>query len=547
MKKFNKIIKFINIGLLVFSLLIPLALFLNRFLIPDVSYDSLNYHLFLGQRGIDKQNIPYEFYPTGMHNFSPILEVPGYLATKLFGYRVGSIASLIFLYLSIFILYKIFKLYEPKIELLDKWWLTFFFVSSFLSFEAFLQIATFYVDIDVAFLSLLSFYFLLKYEKKSYFIDLVFSAVFLGILFLGKLTGAYYLVTYFIYLAYVLVNDSKIDWRQRIVKFLLSGLIVISFSLPFWYKNYLNTKNPVYPYYNNIFKSNLYPTKYFTQDKSGPDNTFEKLFWGVVSIKKPEKLGQVHDLFHDYKINIYFILIIFVLIWSLIKKDRDLIKLSIFYFATYEIWAWVFGYLRYAVFLEFMGGIILLIWLSRLKGWTKYLIIGPLFFIMLLQGKRIVNLSLAYDISFRPGYFYNRLSYPKQWEYFGNKKISVDEKYLNEFQPQVFLNCASPNMSYYTLSDFNKLPVLNIDRRAYSEMTGNKLFVDIQKEWLSKIVKGNTVKFVTIAAETGLNNFYLDCKANIISRGYTILTEVDSNFLGYEGQRLKVIFGEFNW
>ncbi|HEY9187514.1 MAG TPA: hypothetical protein VIR55_06385 [Ignavibacteria bacterium] len=469
------------------------------------------------------------------------------MATKLFGYRVGSITSLIFLYLSIFILYKIFKLYEPKIKLLDKWWLTFFFVSSFLSFEAFLQIATFYVDIEVAFLSLLSFYFLLKYEKKSYFIDLVFSAVFLGILFLGKLTGAYYLVTYFIYLGYVLVNDSKIDWRQRIMKFLLSGLIVISFSLPFWYKNYLNTKNPVYPYYNNIFKSNLYPTKYFTQDKSGPDNTFEKLFWGVVSIKKPEKLGQVHDLFHDYKINIYFILIIFVLIWSLIKKDRDLIKLSIFYFATYEIWAWVFGYLRYAIFLEFMGGIILLIWLSRLKGWTKYLIIGPLFFIMLLQGKRIVNLSLAYDISFRPGYFYNRLSYPKQWEYFGNKKISVDEKYLNGFQPQVFLNCASPNMSYYTLSDFNKLPVLNIDRRAYSEMTGNKLFVDIQKEWLSKIVKGNTVKFVTIAAETGLNNFYLDCKANIISRGYTILTEVDSNFLGYEGQRLKVIFGEFNW
>ena len=159
MKKFNKIIKFINIGLLVFSLLIPLALFLNRFLIPDVSYDSLNYHLFLGQRGIDKQNIPYEFYPTGMHNFSPILEVPGYLATKLFGYRVGSITSLIFLYLSIFILYKIFKLYEPKIKLLDKWWLTFFFVSSFLSFEAFLQIATFYVDIEVAFLSLLSFYF----------------------------------------------------------------------------------------------------------------------------------------------------------------------------------------------------------------------------------------------------------------------------------------------------------------------------------------------------------------------------------------------------
>lgn len=547
MKKLEKIIKIVNTGFIVFALLIPLALFLNRFLIPDVSYDSLNYHLFLGQRGVDKQNIPFEFYPTGMHNFSPILEVPGYLITKFFGYRIGSISSLIFLYLSIFILYKIFRLYEPKLKILDKWWLTFFFVSSFLSFEAFLQIATFYVDIEVAFLSLASLYFLLKYEKLFCFSDLIFSAVFLGVLFLGKLTGAYFLVTYFIYLAYILIRNPKIKWKQKFLNYFLTGLMVISFSLPFWYKNFLNTRNPVYPYYNNIFKSNLYPIVYFTQDKSGPDNNFEKIFWGVVSIKKPEKLGQVHDLFHDFKINIYFILIIIILIWALIKKDKELIKLSVFYLVTYEIWAWVFGYLRYAVFLEFMGGIILMIWICRVKGWTKYLIIGPLFFIMLLQGKRIVNLSLAYDISFRPGYFYNRLSYPKQWVNFSQKKIEIDKKYLDEFLPQVFLNCASPNMSYYSVSDFSKLPVFNIDRRAYGQMTSNQLFVDKQKEWLSKTIKSNTVKFVTIAAQTGLNNFYLDCKTNLLNRGYTILAELDSNFLGYEGQKLKVIFGEFNW
>ncbi len=547
MKKIKNIVKIFNTGFIIFALLIPLALFLNRFLIPDVSYDSLNYHLFLGQRGVDKQNIPFEFYPTGMHNFSPILEVPGYLMTRLFGYRLGSITSLLFLYLSIYFLYKIFKLYEPKLKILDKWWLTFFFVSSFLSFEAFLQVATFYVDIEVAFLSLASLYFLLKYEKKSRLSDLFFSAVFLGILFLGKLTGAYFLVTYFIYLAYILVKNSKINWSQKIMKYFLTGLVVISFSLPFWYKNFLNTRNPVYPYYNNIFKSNLYPIIYFTQDKSGPDNNFEKIFWGVVSIKKPEKLGQVHDLFHDFKINIYFALVIIILIWSLIKKDKELIKLSVFYLVTYEIWAWVFGYLRYAIFLEFMGGIILMIWISRIKGSTKYIIIAPLFFMMLLQGKRIVNLSLAYDISFRPGYFYNRLSYPKELVNFGNIKIEIDKKYLDEYRPQVFLNCASPNMSYYSVSDFNKLPVFNIDRRAYGQMTGNEFFVDKQREWLSKTIKSNTVKFVTIAAETGLNNFYLDCKTNLISRGYQILAEVDSNFLGYEGQKLKVIFGEFNW
>ncbi len=183
MKKLKSIVKIFNTGFIIFALLIPFFLFLNRFLIPDVSYDSLNYHLFLGQRGVDTSNNQYEFYPTGMHNFSPILDVPGYLLTAIFGYRIGSISSLIFLYLSIFILYKIFKLYEPKSKILDQWWLTFFFVSSFLSFEAFLQIATFYVDIEVAFLSLISCYYLLKYEKEKKTGDLIIPAYFWGYYF----------------------------------------------------------------------------------------------------------------------------------------------------------------------------------------------------------------------------------------------------------------------------------------------------------------------------------------------------------------------------
>lgn len=544
----KKVVKIGNVILISFCLLIPLFLFLNRFLIPDVSYDSLNYHLFLGQRGIETYNNKFEFFPTGIHNFSPIFDIPGYILTNLFGYRLGSISSLIFLYLSVFVIYKIFRLYQPKYKIIDQWWGALFLVNIFFSFEAFLQIATFYVDIQVAFWTLLGLYFLLKYEKSKMTWDVILSSLSMGILFLGKMTGAYFLLPYFVYLFFILWNDKKLSLKNKIGQILLSGFIILSISLSTFYKNFKLTGNPVFPYYNAIFMSEYYPTGgNFTQDKSGGDTIVDKIFWGIVSVGKPQKLGQVHDLFHDYKINIYFGLIFLVIAWSIYKKDKKLLKLSLLYLFSYEVWSWVFGYLRYAIFLEFFGALIIFIWLTKLKGMKKYVVIIPLFFILLLQNKRIVNLSLAYDISFRPGFFYNRLSYPKEAVNFKIKKIQVDKDIIEKYQPQVFLNCASPNMSYYTLSDFNKLPVFNVDRRAYSEMTGNKLFVDQQKKWLKKIVAGDTVKFVTIGAETGLNNFYADCKTNLINRGYTILAEVESDFLGYQGQKLKVIFGEFNW
>jgi hypothetical protein len=370
----------------------------------------------------------------------------------------------------------------------------------------------------------------------------------MSVLFLGKMTGGYILPAYFIYLIWILWNDKKNNWKIKFGKLALSGFLVILLSIPFWWENYQKTENPVFPYYNSVFKSDYYPEVNFTQDKSGGDTTSDKLFWGVVSIKRPGKLGQVHDLFHDYKINIYFVVALVILVWVVAKKDKEMYRLVIFYLIAYESWAWVFGYLRYAIPLEFLGGIILFLTLSKLKTRWAWLVILPFFGLMFLQSKRVVNLSLAYDISFRPGYFYNRLSYPKEAVNFSKNKIEVDKNLTEKYQPQIFLNCASPDMSYYTLSDFSSLPVFNIDKRAYSIITDKQIYMDKQKELLQKKISNVlTVRFVTIAAKSGLNEFYDECMDNLKQRGYTILDEEETDFLGYEPHNLMVIFGEFYW
>lgn len=543
----KKIIKTFNITILVLGLLIPLVLFANRFLIPDVSFDSINYHLYLGFKNFNLQNNQFELYPTGIHNFSPILDAPGYVLMNIFGYKVGSIGSLIFLYLSIFILYKIFRLYKPKFYFLDKWWFGFIFVSMFLSFESFLQIATYYIDIEVAFLMLLSTYFLFKYEKSEKLTDLIFSSLSMSVFVLGKMTTWYFLFPYFAYLIFILILNKKKNVKQKIFIFLLSAVISISLVLPWLYQNFTLTNNPVFPFYNGFFKSEYFVKTNFSQIIFGGRNFFEKFFWGIVSIKDPVRLGEVHDLFTDYKINILFITSLFVFVWSFLKRNIKMLKISVFYLVLYFSWSYFFGYLRYGLILEFLGGLILLMWFCEMKTFKKYLIIIPIVLIMLIQGKKIISMSLAYDVSFRPGYFYNRSTYLKEIPNLKNNKIRVDVNIINKHKPNVYFNCIVPSMTYYVLSEFNNLPVINIDSRANSGIVLDPEYNKALNLKTNDYLDGSKLRFVTITTKEGHYKDYVDCMENLQSKNYRVNEEIIvDDFLGYEGQSLVYIFGEYS-
>lgn len=524
---------------------VPLILFLNRFLIPDISFDSVNYHMYLGFKGLNWQNNQFELYPTGIHNFSPLLDVPGYVLMKIFGYRLGSVGSLIFLYLSIFVLYKMFRLYCPKTKVLAKWWFGLMFVSMFLSFESFLQIATYYADIEVAFLMVLSIYFLLKYERTKLWKDLIISTVVVAIFVLGKMTTWYFLLPYFGYLLMILCLDKKQTLKQKIFKFVLAGIVSVSLVAPWLVQNYKVTGNPVFPFYNGIFKSEFFSSEDFTQNVFGGRNFTERLFWGIASVKNPVRLGEVHDLFTDYKINIVFVTSILILFWAVYKKNKEIIKLSGLYLALFLCWSLVFGYLRYGLVLELLGGLLLLIWFDKMKSVRKYLLIIPIVLVMMVQGKRIINMGLAYDLSFRYSFFYSRATYPKEITNFNKNIIVIDRNIIEENKPNVYLNCSVPNMTYYVMSEFKTLPVFNIDSNAYNGMVIEPEYNKVSNEKIYKYLHGDSLRFVTITTLDGLHNDYNSCVKNLKNKKYTILKEVNiDNFLGNSRQKLVVIFGE---
>jgi hypothetical protein len=220
-------------------------------------------------------------------------------------------------------------------------------------------------------------------------------------------------------------------------------------------------------------------------------------------------------------------------------------KFIIFYFGLYLLWGLTFGYLRYGLVLEMLGGLIILIWFYEIVGIKKYFVLIPLLIVLILQGKRIVNLSLAYDISFRPGYFYNRQSYPKEFSKLFINKILVNKDLINKYSPNVYLNCTIPNLTYYVMSDFTSLPVANIDTVAYVDMTNKDIYNKAVLSNLTKKIGTNKLRFVTITAKKGLNIQYNNCVANLKKQKFNILEEVEiDNFLGYQGQGLVVIIGQ---
>jgi hypothetical protein len=179
-------------------------------------------------------------------------------------------------------------------------------------------------------------------------------------------------------------------------------------------------------------------------------------------------------------------------------------------------------------------------------GKYRYVIVLPLLAWLLIQNKRVVNMSLAYDISFRQGFFYNQLSYPKELNKLKINKIAVN-KNVSDFGPNIYLNCAIGGMSYYALSPFNNLPVINIDTKAYSQMTGNLEYKKMVIERvLPYLADKSEIKFVTIAAETGLNTEYESCLKNLKDKGWIVGGIDKTTFLGFENQRLNVIYGRIN-
>ena len=178
------------------SALIPSVLFINRFLIPDFSFDTLYYHLFNGLRGVQNYFWLFsskEFYPVGFGYVAPVYDVIIYIFRAVLGYRLGTVVDLLAYIGIIIVCYKILDEFVDSFKKLHVAIKLILFLNIIIVTELLFQIATQYVDIVDTFFVLLAIYLFFKYLDNKKNIYVWAATILFSITLLAKATNYIYM------------------------------------------------------------------------------------------------------------------------------------------------------------------------------------------------------------------------------------------------------------------------------------------------------------------------------------------------------------------
>ena len=174
-------------------------------------------------------------------------------------------------------------------------------------------------------------------------------------------------------------------------------LVVLLFALPwgiYAIDSWIKTGNPVFPYYNNIFKSEYFKEESWTDTNFGPRNIIQFLIWPIYIVFNPK--SAFDSRFVDVGWGIGFIVILGYIIYLLKNKKTNtkIFELSIIVFINYYIWQlFLIGYVRYATILLVLSLIITLTIICKLYEKRKlYFGIASVIFIILCLP------SIGYDM-----------------------------------------------------------------------------------------------------------------------------------------------------
>ncbi|MFT9258953.1 MAG: hypothetical protein ABF535_12910, partial [Acetobacter sp.] len=220
---------------------------ISLFLGQDMNGDIWNYHLYNAYAYLNNRML-YDIGPAGAHSyFNPYLDTFNYevtthlrprLAAFVFGFIQGLIAY------PIYFLSRYFIKNKPASLLV---FLICCFGSSFFLGELGTSINDNIISIPI----LWSLYLLLKYFDTLEFRFVIYSGLLVGISFGLKLTAATYIITIW---AMILVF-SKARIRASFYFLVSSAFSVIAVSGYWYYQLYAAFKNPLFPFFNNIFHS----------------------------------------------------------------------------------------------------------------------------------------------------------------------------------------------------------------------------------------------------------------------------------------------------
>lgn len=411
---------------LAFALFVVLPLtfcFLLRVPFPDVSFDVLNYRLFHGIRGLHGFLYrPGDFFPTpAPYNIAPDMAMG--ITRIVFGYRLGTLINLFSLLWAARI---IDRLLRP--HLANDWLRAGALLLIFAVEHVFFVINTYMMD-------LLAVPLLLEATRLSlgHVAPENRTSQMTRIAFLLGLSVAFKLI----YVVAALPIAVLCAWRffqepvkpKELGRTLLFSLAAFLLPvLPFTIYLYLKMGSPVFPMLNGVFKSPYWPPNSGWDTRWGSFGFWGVLTWPVKIFFRPDRASEL--LVYSGRLTLGFIAAFVA--WVVAWRDVQLRRLSFLTLAGSLLWSLGTGYIRYALFLELLAGVVLVTLAAQIMKDRRLIGIAILVFCSLGGQALLASKYIARtEWSGRPIFF----KYPDAWKREAHY-LFRDRRSLASFSPK---------------------------------------------------------------------------------------------------------------
>lgn len=466
---------------------IILVIGLLKSVYPDVGYDTTNYHLIAQRPGYTNY---FEAHFAKGH-----FQVWGFrLGDRLFwsirnvlGYRYGTLLNtfiLMILYLQVKQLLDCLKVKKDEESIALKGILNNKWIWSLIivfSFDLLAMIGTYYVDVLALPIAVEVLVQLLKSMEKTPSEKEIFYYAFLnGIWLAFKMTNIVFVMP--CVLIYIWINRKALNGKVFGISVLMAG-IPCSVYLMF---NYICTKNPVFPYFNEIFKSPFCLMSNIKDLRWGGTNFIEKMTWLFSVVFRPEY--RVSEL-PNWNTFVYVLGIIGMLgvfiksIIRIVKKDfviGSVDVLTVILLSSAVLWGFSTGYGRYFMLgYVLLGGLayyLICVFLQK----KVYLIIC---WVIFLGGVLTAGTNTVYFMEGR-GWSWN------EWKAdtfeLQIKKVFRDKRFKDEY--------LDVDMFYLTDNVYGGIAEI-INSQAFTVNTNYRDYLP-QKELLDNILEDNEILYV---------------------------------------------------
>lgn len=345
---FKKYIKFSDCKVNLFLKISWLIIFMYSFfkgIIPDTSADTVNFHISMQQPQFnDKFGINIVHGDSLLVSYA-FIDTLFYIPRMILGYRMGTMLNTFFLILIHYSIFDILKnilcnkeLYisERKLD----------FICSFFSFvvmsniEIFMQVSTYMSELLLLLIALEIIRLLLNNHYNKF--EIYYFCILNGTLFLLKITSIMYIIPF------LLIYLFKIRKSLTVKLFLKCFLLFIIINVPLFIFNYLQSGNPVFPFFNSFFESPYFFVSNLKDLRWGPQNLNEILLWPLYVVFLPNyRHGEVNRFFSFITFSMVIINILCAFNFKKINSKKKI--LCLLFWMSFYIWTFLIGHNRYFI------------------------------------------------------------------------------------------------------------------------------------------------------------------------------------------------------